>query len=69
MLILAAQSFEGHPDESVTQLLQTLDPPYAILRNVDYLEAQPGQPEPNQVMIDLPNGGVEASDIQDCALR
>lgn len=61
--------FSGHPDGTVTQSLRALDPPFEVLRNVDYNEAKPGQPAPGATLVDLRNGDLVAADITDCAVK
>lgn len=66
---VCAGSYEGHPDAAVTDALKTLIPPFETLRNVDYNKPQAGKPTPGQVLRDIPNGGVAAVDITDCASK
>ena len=67
--VLCAGQFSGHPDDTVTQSLRALDPPFEVLSNVDYNEARPGEPTPAAGLVDLPDGGLVATDITDCAVK
>lgn len=67
--VCCAEEFSPHPDATVAESLLQLTPAYAVLHNVDYNEAKQGQPAPGQVLKDLPDGGIQASDIQNCAVK
>jgi hypothetical protein len=59
-----AEEFDRHQD---TASLQSLSTPFKALQNVDYNKAQPGKPAPALALKDIPDGGVAAADIVECA--